>query len=200
MGEESKSPLTQYEAAKQCLEVNRSALFWQELRAFPYKQQMGSQLRNQDKQALMKLLEHSPSKPMNDVEYLKKSCTPMSVVVLCPTVWTSQAAESGEQKRPQKVHEVRQGPNLASFWCAVAEAGPTGLFSFENDSFNGERHKRTLRFAFFRKLQEYPQKLVFQQDGAPHRCAHVVLQYLHEKLEAGLEGTVQLQGYPTPQT
>ena len=156
--------------------------FRNELHVFPYKLQVGPQLSDQDKQARVHFAQSCLSKMTEDAGYLKRiiysdECS----FSLCGGV-NKQNCRIWGTERPQEVYEVPQGADSIMVWCAISSRGIIRPYFFENVSVTGESYKKMLRYFFFPKLRDYPQDVIFQQDGAPPHFAIPVRQYLNQKL------------------
>ena len=171
------NPRVSLRAAEQQTGVSKSTIhriFRQELRVFPYKLQIGTQLSNDDKQARVQYAQYSLSKLAADPDFLKKVIYSDECSFSLSGRVNKQNCRIWGTERPQEVYEVPQGARSVMVWCAISEKGVIGPYFFENESVTGDSYKKMLRYFLFPRLRDYPQDLIFQQDGAPPHYAHIV--------------------------
>ena len=153
-----------------------------ELGFYPYKLQMGTQLSDEDKINRVSFATFSRSKLSNNSAFLKQ-------IVFSDECHFSLSGRVNKQncriwgtERPQVVYEAPQSAPSIMVWCAISEKEVIGPYFFENENVTGDTYKRMLRYYAFPRLRDYPESMIFQQDGAPPHFALTVRHYLDFKL------------------
>ena len=67
-------------------------------------------------------------------------------------------------------------------WCGLSQNEIIGPYFFENEYVTGSMYKRMRRYFLFPKLQNYPENMIFQQNGASLHYSLEVREYLNRKI------------------
>jgi len=153
-----------------------------ELKMFPYKLQIGQQLSDLDKSNRIQFAQFCREQLNEDSGYLRRIIFSDECSFSLSGGVNKQNCRIWGTERPSTVYESPQSSASIMVWCALSKKEIIGPYFFENESVTGETYKRMLRYFFFPKLRDYPENVIFQQDGAPPHFALPVRQYLDTKV------------------
>lgn len=153
-----------------------------ELGLFPYKLQTGVQLSAQDRQNRLAFAHYCQRELRSDPMFLKRIVFSDECCFSLSGFVNKQNTRIWGSERPAEVYETPQNTPSVMVWCAVSQYEIIGPYFFQNETVTGDRYKSMLVHYVFPKLRDYPDSMLFQQDGAPPHYAVTVRQYLDRKL------------------
>ena len=153
-----------------------------ELGMFPYRLQMAQQLSDDDKTNRLTFVQRIHQKIIEDPEFLNKIIFSDECSISLEGGVNKQNCRIWGSERPDTVYQSPQSAQSIMVWCALSKKEIIGPYFFENETVNQYSYKRMLRYFFFPKVRDYPDDIMFQQDGAPPHFANSVRQYLDTKL------------------
>lgn len=153
-----------------------------ELNRFPYKLQRTTTLTEDHKIRRKQFAQTCRRELRDDAEYLKRIVFSDECKFTLSGQVNKQNCRIWGTERPNEVYETRTNSPSVMVWCAMSKNGIIGPYFFENENVTGTTYKRMLRYFLFPKLRDYPEDMIFQQDGAPPHFAIEVRQYLDRKL------------------
>lgn len=153
-----------------------------ELKMFPYKLQMATALTEDHKIRRKQFAQYCRRELRNDSQYLNRVLFSDECQFSLSGSVNKQNCRVWGTERPNLVFDTPQNSPSVMVWCALSRREIIGPYFFENENVTGATYKRLLRYFLFPKLRDYPENLIFQQDGASPHYANIVRQYLDRKL------------------
>lgn len=153
-----------------------------ELKLFPYKLQLHQQISDEDKAKRIEFAQYCRNELGNESGYLKRIVFSDECKFSLSGQVNKQNCRIWGSERPQQVYEAPNNAPSVMVWCALSKNEIIGPYFFENENVTGQSYKRMLRYYVFPRLRNYPEDMIFQQDGAPPHYAVIVRQYLDQKL------------------
>ena len=158
------------------------ALVRKELKMFPYRLQIAPQLSDADKTNRLAFAHLIKQKLQENPDFLKRIVYSDECSFSLGGAVKKQKVGVWGTKRPDIVYQSAQSTEYIMVWCVVSKTDIIGPYFFEDGTVTGERYKRMLRYFFFPKLRDYPEDMLFQQDGASSHYAVVTSEYFDMKL------------------
>ena len=153
-----------------------------ELKLFPYKLQMGTALTEDHKTRRIRFAQSCRRELRNDAGYLNRIVFSDECKFSLSGVVNKQNCRIWGTERPNEVYETLHNSPSVMVWCALSQNEIIGPYFFENENVTGSTYKRMLRYFLFPKPRNYPETMIFQQDGAPPHYSLEVREYLNRKL------------------
>ncbi len=153
-----------------------------ELKLYPYKLQMSTALTEHHKTSRFNFAQNCHTELRNDAGYLGRIIFSDECKFSLSGTVNKQNCRIWGTERPNQVYETLHNSPSVMVWCAMSKSGVIGPYFFENENVTGSTYKRMLRYFLFPKLQNYPENMIFQQDGAPPHYSLEVREYLDRKL------------------
>ena len=153
-----------------------------QLNMFPYRLQIAQQLSHDDKTNRLNFAQFLQAELVEDSHYLERIVFSDECSFSLGGAVNKQNCRIWGSERPDTVYESPQSTQSIMVWCALSKNEVIGPYFFENGNVTGDSYKRMLRYYLFPKLRNYPENMIFQQDGAPPHFALPVRAYLDVKV------------------
>ena len=153
-----------------------------ELKLYPYKLQTSTALTEQHKSSRLNFAQYCRRELRRDTGYLER-------IIFSDECKFSLSGKVNKQnfriwgtERPNEVYETLHNSPSVLIWCTMSKTEIIGPYFFENENVTGSSYKRMLRYFLFPRLRDYPETIIFQQDGALPHYSNEVRSYLDRKL------------------
>ena len=153
-----------------------------ELKRFPYKLQVSTELTEDHKTKGKQFPQHYRRDSRNGNGYLQRIVFSDECKFSFRGKVNKQNCQIWRSERPNEVYEALCNSPSMIAWCALSKNEIIRPSFFKNENTTGSAYKRTLRYFLFPRLRDYPQSMIFQRDGESPYYANEGRQYLDTKI------------------
>ena len=128
---------------------------------------MATSLTEDHKMRRKSFAQYCRRKLRKDAEYLERIAFPEECKSSLSGSVNKQNYRIWASERSYEVYEMLRNSTSVMVWCALYKKQIIRSYFFEDGNMTGSRYKSMLLYFLLPKLRDYPESMIFQQDGAP---------------------------------